>query len=112
MNQDIALTAFAVLANQTRQKTAKELINGGSEERSAREIAKSVRATPSHASFDLSALTDAGFGVPERAARIITDRMSFAQLVTLLTYVLEECCKSHPEVQACCALKPMKSRHS
>lgn len=100
MDDESAIAAFSALAQADRLSIVKALVTAGPGGLSAGEIARGVGASPSRASFHLSALAEAGLVTAERAARTITYRASFTQLGALVAYMLEDCCKSHPSVRA------------
>ncbi len=104
MNEAQALIAFGALSNATRLKIIRLLVEAGPDGLQAGDLAKSAGASPSRASFHLAALAEAGLVTSDKQARTITYRVSFDGLGELIGFILTDCCKGHPQVQACCGL--------
>lgn len=97
--------AFGALANADRLATLRLLIQAGPQGLSAGDVATALSASPSRTSFHLSALAEAGLIAGQREARRMVYTVEFAQLGALVAYLLEDCCKGHPQVMACCGLR-------
>ena len=102
MNEDMALAAFSALSDKTRLRIVRTLIEAGPDGLPAGAIATMVGASPSRASFHLAALTKTGLITDDRQSRHIIYSPAFDQLGALVSYFLEDCCKGHPAVRACC----------
>ena len=102
MEETNATAAFGALANATRLRILKRLIAAGPAGLTAGSIAEAVGASPSRASFHLSALSDAGLIAAERLARQIIYRADYAAMGGLIAYLLHDCCGDDPRVRACC----------
>ncbi|MBL4626911.1 MAG: helix-turn-helix transcriptional regulator [Roseicyclus sp.] len=102
MDENTALVAFGALSNATRLKIVRLLVEAGPDGLPAGDVAKAAGASPSRASFHLAGLANAGLVTADRQARTIFYRVSFEQLGALMAFVLNDCCKGHPIVQACC----------
>lgn len=102
MNEEKALTAFGALSHPTRLKMLRALVEAGPDGLPAGAVADRTAASPSRASFHLTALTEAGLVTTERQARTIIYRVSFGTLGALMGFVLNDCCKGHPQVASCC----------
>jgi len=92
MNEAAALNAFAALSHKTRLAMLRLLVQAGCAGLSAGEIATRLNATPSRASFHLSALQNAGLITVERQARTLIYRPAFDGLAALLAFLMEDCC--------------------
>jgi len=104
MNEEDAATLFNALSNADRLKVIRALVVAGPNGLNAGDIAQSVGASPSRASFHLSALTDAGILTRERQARSLIYTINFARIGALMTFLLEDCCAGSPELKTCCAV--------
>ena len=102
MNEDDALTAFSAISSATRLRILKALVRAGETGMTAGEIAETVGATPSRASFHLSNLAEAGLVGANRQSRQIIYKVDFAAMGSLVRYLLEDCCNNHATVKACC----------
>ncbi|MEM9972178.1 MAG: helix-turn-helix domain-containing protein, partial [Pseudomonadota bacterium] len=60
MNEEMALAAFAALSHPTRLKMLRALVEAGPEGLGAGDVAHLAGATPSRASFHLTALAEVG----------------------------------------------------
>lgn len=103
MTDDDAIDAFACLANAARLTALKRLVASGTQGMSAGEIAKALDASPSRASFHLSALSKAGLVTSTRRAREIVYFVQFEKLGALASFLLEDCCAGNEIVRACCS---------
>lgn len=102
MNEEQALSVFAVLSNETRLRMLKRLVKAGGEGMSAGEIAEHVGAAPSRASFHLAAMAEARLVTSTRNSRRIEYTVNFDEMGRLLQYLLEDCCQNNEVVAACC----------
>ena len=102
MKEAQALTAFAALSNATRLRMLKELVAAGPEGRCAGDLAETVGASPSRASFHLAALAKAGLISSSQSAREVTYRAEFGEIGALVRYFLEDCCSADDRIRACC----------
>ena len=108
MNEESALSVFSVLSNATRLRILKALVTAGKEGLSAGEIATAVDATPSRASFHLSAMSEAGLVRSERQSRKISYSANYERIGDLVQYLLQDCCQNDPAVLACCSAVKVK----
>ena len=102
MEEIQAIEALRALSQQTRLRIVRHLVGRGDEGASAGEIATVVDATSSRASFHLSALERAGVITSERRSRSVIYRARFDLLGHVISYLLNDCCGSHPHIRACC----------
>lgn len=102
MNETDALAAFAALSNVTRLRILKDLVRAGPTGRTAGQVAVDVGASPSRASFHLSALVKARLISSEQSAREVIYRAEFDEIGAFVRYFLEDCCSDDARVRACC----------
>ncbi|MQY42489.1 metalloregulator ArsR/SmtB family transcription factor [Epibacterium sp. SM1969] len=102
MKEEGAAALFGVLSNSDRLRVIRALVEAGPAGLNAGEIAKTIAASPSRASFHLAALSDAGFVVRERQSRSLNYRVNFATLGALITFLMEDCCNGSTDLKRCC----------
>lgn len=102
MEEKQALGMLGALSQETRLRVVRYLVQCDAEGASAGDIGKEVDATSSRASFHLSTLEQAGLITSERQSRRIIYRANFDNLGGLMTFLLNDCCGSHPDIRACC----------
>lgn len=102
MNEKEALGAFAALSNESRLRVVKALVEAGPDGLSAGEIADRLGATPSRASFHLSALAEAGLVSSAKQSRSVRYAVRFDAMGGLARYLLEDCCKGNATARSCC----------
>lgn len=102
MHEDAAAALFGVLSNSDRLRVIRLLVEAGPAGMNAGDIAKTIAATPSRASFHLAALSDAGFVVRERQSRSLNYRVNFTTLGALITFLMEDCCNGSDDLKRCC----------
>lgn len=107
MDETATLAAFASLSNATRLRILKELATAGPDGRNAGDLAISVGASPSRASFHLSNLAAAGLVTSSQTARQVTYRADFEAIGAMIKYFMEDCCSQNPTVRACCRGEPV-----
>lgn len=99
-----AANLFGVLANTDRLEVIRALVEAGPDGMSAGDIARKIGASPSRASFHLHALSEAGFLHKERQSRNLNYRIDFNTIGTLITFLMEDCCKGSAELRGCCSM--------
>lgn len=102
MDQSKALAALSALANETRLALVRLLITRGDDGLAAGQIAGDIGISASRLSFHLSALEQAGLIRARRESRNIFYSVDHTTMGGLIAYLLEDCCKSDPQVSACC----------
>lgn len=102
MNEAQVIAMLNALSQETRLRIVRYLVSCGDEGASAGDVGKRVEATYSRASFHLSALENAGVISSQRQSRKIIYRANFEQIGGLLSFLLNDCCKNHPDIRACC----------
>lgn len=106
MDEKNAIAMFGALSQDTRLHIVRYLVEAGKDGAAAGEIGERVGASSSRASFHLSALESAGLITSERQSRSIIYRADLAKLGGLVSFLLNDCCGSHPDILACCAPNP------
>jgi len=102
MEEKQALGMLGALSQETRLRIVRYLVQCDAEGASAGDVGKQVDATSSRASFHLSTLEQAGLITSERQSRKIIYRANFDNLGGLVSFLLNDCCGSHPDIRACC----------
>lgn len=102
MDENTAATMFQALSNADRLKVIKALVIAGPGGMNAGEIAENVGASPSRASFHLSALAEAGFVQSERQSRSIRYFVDFEAIGSLLSFLMNDCCGGNAQLKSCC----------
>ena len=105
MDDDRALEMIGALSQGTRLQIIRFLVGRGDAGAAAGEIGEEVSATSSRASFHLTNLERAGLISSERQSRRIIYRANLANLGGLVSFLLNDCCGSHPDIMACCSVK-------
>lgn len=104
MTEAEALSLLGVMANKTRLRIMRGLVQAGPNGMTAGDIAGFAQASPSRASFHLSAMADAGLVASKRDARQIIYRFRFDAIGGLIGFLLDDCCGGEQAVLACCGL--------
>ena len=99
MESKNALLALAALAQDTRLKIFRMLIEAGPTGRVVGEIGAELQTSPATLSFHLKELTRAELITSRQAGRFIYYAANFAQMNALLGFLTENCCARD---SACC----------
>lgn len=99
MKSKNALLALAALAQDTRLKIFRMLIEAGPTGRVVGEIGAELQTSPATLSFHLKELTRAELITARQAGRFIYYAANFAQMNALLGFLTENCCARD---SACC----------
>lgn len=102
MNENQALSMFGALSQETRLQIVRFLVDCGEAGASAGDVGAKVNATSSRTSFHLSALEQSGLISSKRHSRSIIYKANFEILGSLVSFLLNDCCGSHPDIIACC----------
>ena len=102
MEEAAAIKALNAISQETRVRIVRYLIGCGDEGSAAGDIGKEVGAEGSRASFHLSNLENAGVVTSERQSRKIIYRVDRKLIGQVISFLLNDCCDSHPDVVACC----------
>jgi DNA-binding transcriptional ArsR family regulator len=97
-----ALDALSALANPTRLDLVRALMPTGPDGLSAGDIARHLDISASRLSFHLSALEQANLISSRKSARHVFYTINTQGLGGVVSYLLNDCCGSHPEISACC----------
>lgn len=104
MDEKNALAMLGALSQETRLHVVRYLVQCGREGAPAGEVGTKVGAASSQTSFHLSALEQAGLVTSERKSRQIIYTANFEALGGLVSFILNDCCGSNPDILACCGL--------
>jgi DNA-binding transcriptional ArsR family regulator len=98
MEESHAVTSLAALAHPQRLRIFRLLVREGPSGLAAYEIAESVEASPTAASFHLKELDRAGLIHATRDGRYVRYAVHVDGMRQLLTYLTEDCCRGRPEL--------------
>ncbi len=105
LNENQAVNALGALAQETRLKIVRFLIQQGPTGSAAGTISRNLNVSASRLSFHLAALEHAGILTSKRVSRNIFYRANYDRLGNLIAYLLEDCCGNNPTILACCSTK-------
>lgn len=105
MNRADALTALQALANDARLDLVRLLMPLGSDGLSAGDIARAIGLSASRLSFHLATLEQAKLIRARKEGRHVFYTIDAAGIGATIGFLLTDCCKNHPEVEACCRHK-------
>jgi DNA-binding transcriptional ArsR family regulator len=100
MDINITVRALAALAQDSRLKTFRLLVQSGPEGLAAGEIARHLEIPHNTLSSHLAILVNAGLVDSRRAGRSIIYSIDFAGTRDLLAFLMEDCCQGQPELCA------------
>ena len=103
MDKPQALAALSALANETRLDLVRALIAEGPAGLAAGDIARRLGISASRLSFHLAALEQSGLIRSRKESRNVFYAAHPRQIGRLMGYLLNDCCRAHPEVSACCS---------
>jgi ArsR family transcriptional regulator, arsenate/arsenite/antimonite-responsive transcriptional repressor len=98
MDETRAVTSLAALAHEQRLRIFRLLVREGPNGLPAGEIAETVGASPTAASFHLKELDRAGLIHATRQGRYIRYAIHVEGMRQLLTFLTEDCCQGQPEL--------------
>lgn len=96
MNETEAITALAALAQATRLRAFRALVQAGPQGLTPTALAERLEASATTLSFHLKELHRAGLITQERDGRHLIYRAEFARMNGLLGYLTEHCCEGQP----------------
>ncbi|WP_230530334.1 ArsR/SmtB family transcription factor [Microvirga roseola] len=110
MGESQAIAAFGSLAQETRLRVLRLLVQAGAEGLSAGSLAERLEVSPSNISFHLSHLERAGLIQARRQARSIIYSAAYDALRDLVRFLMEDCCAGDPRVtgRGCAPAEPPK----
>lgn len=103
MDRSKALAALSALAHETRLDLIRLLTARGAEGMAAGQIAEALGLAAPRLSFHLSALEQAGLLRSRKVARNVFYSVDPSGIGLTVSYILNDCCRDHPEVLAACA---------
>ena len=98
MEVKTAVTALTALAQESRLKIFRLLVQVGREGLAAGEIAEELDIPAATLTFHLKELSHAGLVESEREGRSIRYALRIDGIRDLLDYLLHDCCKGRPEL--------------
>ena len=96
MNETEAITALAALAQATRLRAFRALVQAGPQGLTPTALAERLDAGATTLSFHLKELHRAGLITQERDGRHLIYRADFTRMNGLLGYLTEHCCEGQP----------------
>ncbi|MFT3987459.1 ArsR/SmtB family transcription factor [Aestuariivirga sp.] len=120
MDEKQALGVFAALAQETRLRIVRLLVQAGPDGLAAGAIGEAMNgASSSLMSFHLGHLEQAGLIASRRTGRSILYTADYAALSDVIAFLMRDCCQGHPEVCApalaaisCCGPGGKGMRHA
>ena len=99
-HMDISNTvkALGALAQESRLRAFRLLVNSGRDGIAAGEIARRLQIPHNTLSSHLSILSNAGLVTSRRESRSIIYRVDFDGTRALLAFLMEDCCQGQPEL--------------
>ncbi len=100
MQETDAITCLDALAQESRLKAFRLLIQAGPDGLAAGAIALRLEILPATLSFHLKELERAGLVTAARRSRHIYYRANYPAMSALLKYLMQDCCQNNPEICA------------
>ncbi len=97
MEKQIAVSALAALAQETRLDVFRLLVRSGVEGLAPGQIADALGLAPATLSFHLKELRSAGLVLCQREGRSRIYRPDFAAMKQLVGFLTESCCQGVPD---------------
>ncbi len=97
MDIKYAAEAFSALSQENRLAVLRLLIEAGAEGVPAGDIARHFGTPQNTMSTNLAILARAGFVTSRRDGRSMIYTADYAGLRRLISFLLQDCCKGHPE---------------
>lgn len=98
MDTSRAVTALSALAQESRLKVFRLLVQVGPEGMAAGDIARSLKVPHNTMSSHLGILSRAGLVVSRKESRSIIYSVDLKGTRDLLTFLIKDCCRGKPEV--------------
>lgn len=92
MQTKSVIAALAALAQESRLKTFRLLVQAGPQGLAASKIAEQLDIAPSSLSFHLKELANAGLIEPKQEGRFIIYSANFGTMNGVLAFLTENCC--------------------
>lgn len=103
MEQSKVLAALSALAHETRLDLVRMLMPHGDVGMPAGQLAQALGLAAPRLSFHLSALEQGGLIRSRKSARNVIYSVDARGIGQTISYLLNDCCRDHPEVLAACA---------
>ena len=112
MDLSTTVKALGALAQESRLKAFRLLVNSGPDGLAAGEIARQLDVPHNTLSSHLTILSNAGLIVSHRESRSIIYQVDFTGTRELLAFLMQDCCQGQPELcqplldsllSSCCA---------
>lgn len=100
MDEHQAVIGFGALAQETRLRILRVLVQAGPNGRAAGALASAVSVSASNLSFHLKELERAGLVTQRREARSIIYAAAYSAIGDLIQFLMQDCCGGHPDVCA------------
>jgi ArsR family transcriptional regulator, arsenate/arsenite/antimonite-responsive transcriptional repressor len=97
MENQVALTSLAALAQETRLAIFRRLVRAGPQGESAGAISDALKTPAPTLSFHLKELERAGLITQRRESRSLFYAARYDGMRELLAYLVEDCCAGRPE---------------
>ena len=98
MENTQAVSALSALAHDGRLEIFRLLVRTGQAGMAAGEIGKTMGVLPNTLSGNLNILNAAGLVSSRRVGRSIIYKAGYDRMRELLTFLVEDCCDSRPEI--------------
>lgn len=105
MDESSVVRALAALAQPLRLRAFRALIMVGQDGMTPSTMAEGLGVAQNTLSFHLKELTHAGLVTPERARRNIIYRANYNQMSSLLSYMIENCCRGAVQNDAATSIR-------
>jgi DNA-binding transcriptional ArsR family regulator len=112
MEMTQAVDALAALAQETRLKAYRLLVEAGSQGLSAGRIGEELDLPPATLSFHLAHLARAGLVRSRQEGRFVIYSADFANMNALVSYLTENCCGGSSSAPACAPAGKKRRRAS
>ncbi|HUB95265.1 MAG TPA: metalloregulator ArsR/SmtB family transcription factor [Stellaceae bacterium] len=112
MDERAAITALAALAQDTRLKVFRLLVEAGPDGKPAGSIADMLGVPAPTLSFHLAQLTHAGLILQRRDSRSLIYSANFAAMNLLIGYLTENCCGGTIKCTPVCVPDPAGTAQS
>jgi DNA-binding transcriptional ArsR family regulator len=110
MEVKTAVTVLTALAQETRLRIFRLLVQAGPEGIAAGDIAEELDIPAATLTFHLKELSHAGLIESEREGRSIRYKLRIEGIRDLLNYLLHDCCKGRPELCGPGECQPKRKR--
>lgn len=98
MEEQQALQIFSALAQESRLRIFRHMVQSGTEELPAGLLAEHLRIAPATLSFHLKELTAAGLVNRRREGRNVLYSLNTGRMKAFLAYLMRDCCGGRPEL--------------